>query len=51
MPDALELITQVVPSSNNVFVPTDESFTCSAIICRHWDQSVREQMFAKHQAE
>ena len=51
MPDALDLITQVVPSSNNVFVPTDESFTCRAIICRHWDQSVLEQMFAKRQTE
>jgi DNA-binding NarL/FixJ family response regulator len=51
MPDALELITHVVPSANNVFVPTDESFTCRSIVCRHWGPSVLENLFAKRQSE
>jgi len=51
MPDALELLTQVVPSANNVFIPTDESFTCRSIISRHWDTSVLERLFAKRQTD
>jgi hypothetical protein len=51
MPDALELLTHVVPSANNVFVPTDESYTCRAIISRHWDASVLEHLFTKRQTD
>ena len=51
MPDALDLITHVVPSASNVFVPTDESFTCRSIICRHWDARVLEHLFAKRQTD
>ena len=51
MPDVLELITHVVPSANNVFVPTDASFTCRSIISRHWTAPVMEHLFAKRQTE
>src|SRR5512139_1677089 len=51
MPDVLDLITHVVPSANNVFIGTDESFTCRTIISRHWTSSFLETLVARRYVE
>ncbi|MEP7243748.1 MAG: helix-turn-helix transcriptional regulator [Gammaproteobacteria bacterium] len=47
MPDVLEVITHAVPSGNNTFVGTDESYLCRSVVMRHSTPALLETLFTK----
>jgi len=47
MPDVLEVITSVVPSGNNMFLGTDDSYLCRSIVMRYSTPDLLETLFAK----
>jgi len=47
MPDVLEVITSAVPSGNNSFVGTDDSYLCRSVFIRHSTPALLETLFTK----
>jgi DNA-binding CsgD family transcriptional regulator len=47
MPDVLEVITSVVPSGNNMFLGTDDSYLCRSLVMLHSTPDLLETLFAK----
>ena len=51
MPDILDTIRHVVPSANNAFVSTDESYVCKGLVQQHWTPDLLQNLGAKRATE